>query len=127
MNLVDKLLAVDKNSAERATEKIRSKRLARLLGEDCAKITIREISGRQFNAVKERAKGGGDSDYEANLIGCTYGIVDPDLKNQQLQEHFGVHTPKDLCEKLFAAEVYSIAEKIVELSGLTDDEEMVKN
>lgn len=125
MNLVEKLLAV--NEIEKKTEKIKSKRLSRLVGDENAEITIREISGRRFNDVKSRVSGGGDAEFEANLICCLHGIVDPDLKNQQLQEHFGVHTPKDLCEKLFSAEVYTIAEKIVALSGIVDDEEAVKN
>lgn len=128
MTIIDKLLQVDANGIQRATKKIKSKRLSRMLGEEGAEITIREISGRQFNDIKAMLRrNSGDSDYEANLMGCVYGIVEPDLKNQQLMEHFGVHTPKDLCEKLFSAEVYSIGEEIVALSGLSGDEEEVKN
>lgn len=124
MNLVEKLMAV--NTIEKEQKKIKSKRLTKLVGEG-AEITIQEISGRRFNDVKKRAAGAGDAEYEANLICCLHGIVEPNLKDEQLQKHFEVHTPKDLCEKLFSAEVYTIAGEIVELSGLTDDEDEVKN
>lgn len=124
MNLVDKLLAV--GEVTKKTAKMGSKRLSGIIGEH-TEITIQEISGRRFNDVKNRITGGGDAEYEACLMCCMYGIVEPDLKSQQLQEHFGVHTPKDLCEKLFSAEVYAISDRIIDLSGLTGGEDEVKN
>ena len=52
MNLIEKLLCVDKEKAtEKATKKIRSKKLAKLVGED-AEITIRELSGKRYNALQ---------------------------------------------------------------------------
>lgn len=36
-----------------------------------------------------------------NLMCCVYGIVEPDLKNEKLMEHFGASTPKDLAAALF--------------------------
>ena len=57
-----------------------------------------------------------------------YGIVEPDLKNEKLMEHFGASTPKDLAAALFGVESGSIASEIVKLSGLGEDaEEEVKN
>lgn len=126
MNLVEKLLATD-GKIEKQQKKIKSKRIANLIGESGAEITIQEITGRQFGIAKDRLSGDGDAGFESNLMCCMYGIVDPDLKNASLQERFGVKTPKDLCEKVFGAEVYTIAGEIAELSGLTDSEEEVKN
>lgn len=51
MNLIEKLLCVDKEKAtEKATKKIKSKKLAKLVGED-AEITIRELSGKRYNTL----------------------------------------------------------------------------
>ena len=52
MNLIEKLLCVDKEKAtEKATKKIKSKKLAKLVGED-AEITIRELSGKRYNTLQ---------------------------------------------------------------------------
>lgn len=52
MNLIEKLLSVDKAKVtEKETKKIKSKKLAKLVGED-AEITIRELSGKRYNALK---------------------------------------------------------------------------
>ena len=52
MNLIDKLLCVDKAKAEeKETKKIKSKKLERLVGDD-AEITIRELSGKRYNSLQ---------------------------------------------------------------------------
>ena len=130
MNLIEKLLSVDKAKVtEKETKKIKSKKLAKLVGED-AEITIRELSGKRYNALQAMLydkKGNRDMNarYDFNLMCCVYGVVDPCLK---LMEHFGASTPKDLAAILFGMETGSIASEIVKLSGLGDDaEEEVKN
>lgn len=75
MNLIEKLLCVDKEKAtEKATKKIRSKKLAKLVGED-AEITIRELSGKRYNALQAMLfdkKGNRDANatYDFNLTRC---------------------------------------------------------
>ena len=125
MNLIDKLLCVDKAKAEeKETKKIKSKKLERLVGED-AEITIRELSGKRYNSLQAMLYDkNGNRDmtavYDFNLMCCVYGIVEPDLKNEKLMEHFGA--------ALFGVESGPIASKIVELSGLGENaEEEVKN
>lgn len=52
MNLIDKLLCVDKaKTEEKETKKIKSKKLERLVGEN-AEITIRELSGKRYNSLQ---------------------------------------------------------------------------
>lgn len=133
MDLITKLLKVDtEKAAERETKKIHSKRLSKLLGVD-TDITIRELSGRQINEINQLAyKKDGTRDagklYDLNLMYCVYGVAEPDLGDKALKEHFGASTPKELAEKLFGVESATIASAIVELSGLSDeDEETVKN
>ena len=81
MTLIEKLLCVDKEKAtEKATKKIRSKKLAKLVGED-AEITIRELSGKRYNALQAMLfdkKGNRDvnATYDFNLMCCVHGVVD---------------------------------------------------
>lgn len=133
MNLIDKLLCVDKAKIEeKETKKIKSKKLERLVGEN-VEITIRELSGKRYNSLQAMLYDkNGNRDmtavYDFNLMCCVYGIVEPDLKNEKLMEHFGASTPKDLAAALFGVESGPIASKIVELSGLGENaEEEVKN
>lgn len=133
MNLIEKLLRIDKEKAtERQKKKIYSSHLSRILGER-TEITITELSGKRLNdltaMVTDRS---GNKDYTKmqgmNLMYCVYGVVEPDLRDQRLMEHFGVKTPKDLAEILFDAEAGKIAGEIVSLSNLTNEaEEEVKN
>ena len=114
MNLIDKLLCVDKaKTEEKETKKIKSKKLERLVGEN-AEITIRELSGKRYNSLQAMLYDkNGNRDmaavYDFNLMCCVYGIVEPDLKNKELMEHFGVSTPKDLAAVLFGVESGPIA------------------
>lgn len=133
MNLVEKLIRIDKDKArEKETKKIKSRKLSKLLGES-AEITIQELSGKKYNdIIGFCVDKNGNKDWskinDMNLMFCVEGIVDPPLKDQSLIEHFGVKTPKDLAEILFDAESASIADEISNLSGFTKDaEEEVKN
>lgn len=133
MNLIDKLLCVDKaKTEEKETKKIKSKKLERLVGEN-TEITIRELSGKRYNSLQAMLydKNGNrdmEAAYDFNLMCCVYGIVEPDLKNEKLMEHFGVSTPKDLAATLFGVESGAIANEIIKLSGLGEDaEKKVKN
>ncbi len=51
-------------------------------------------------------------------------MVDPDLGDRQLQEHFGCANKKDLAIKLFGNEITSISDAIVDLSGYKSEMEM---
>ena len=132
MNLIEKLIRVDKETAEkRETKKIKSARLTKMLGEN-TEITIQEISGRKSNDIMQMmfdSKGNKKMSalYDTNLMICVNGIIEPDLKDQTLKEHFGAATPKDLAAILFDSEAASIADSIVNLSGLKTDEEEIKN
>ena len=132
MNLIEKLIRVDKETAgKRETKKIKSKRLTKMLGED-TEITIQEISGRKSDDIMQMmfdSKGNKKMSalYDTNLMICVNGIIEPNLKDQTLMEHFGAATPKDLVAILFDSEASSIADSIVDLSGLKTKEEDVKN
>lgn len=133
MNLVEKLIRIDKEKAnEKETKKIKSRKLSRLLGED-TEITIQELSGKRFNdliamCVDKNGKKDWHKINDMNLMFCVEGIIEPSMKDASLMEHFGAKTPKDLVEILFDAESASISDEISALSGFTKDaEEEVKN
>lgn len=133
MNLIEKLIRIDKEKAlEKEKNTIKSSRLSRILGED-TNITITELSGKRLNDLSAMMMDkNGNKDYskmqDVNLMYCVHGIVEPDLRDARLLEHFGAKTPKDLAAILFDAEAGKIAGEIVSLSGLSDGaEEEVKN
>ena len=133
MNLVEKMLRIDKaKPTERETKQIVSRRLSKLLGEETT-ITIRELSGKRMNQLNSDLVGkDGNRDlsrlYEVNLMYCVEGVVDPSLKDEKLMEHFGAATPKDLAALLFGAEAGKIADAIVDLAGLGEKaEKEIKN
>lgn len=139
MNLVDQLLKSDAKKADELLEGIfKSKRLARILGkEEPVDVIIREIPSRRLNdLISYQFNRKGNMDYsktfDAKLMSCIEGVVQPDLTNKELQEHFGCSTAKDLCERLFGSEVNDISDEIAKLSGVgeggdDDDEEEIKN
>lgn len=135
MNLIDKLMKADAAKAdERLTGVFKSRQLARILGEKgTVDVEIRELSQRRKNdLISTAVESNGEIDvsksYDANLKVLVAGVVNPDLKDKELQEHFGCKMAIDLAEKLFKSEVADIATEIFKLGTIeADDEEEIKN
>lgn len=138
MNLVEQLLKADvKNAKELETGVFQSHRLAKILGteEKTVPVKIREIKTRRINDIASyQFKNNGDYDmtksYDAALMMCVEGCVEPDLTDKDLQSHFGCSSAKDLAETLFRVEARDLSDAISRLSGITngqDNEETVKN
>jgi hypothetical protein len=135
MNLVDQLLKADaKKVNDLETGVYKSKKLAKVLGKgEAVEITVREIPSRRLNElVAFQLDKNGNVDfsktYDTKLMVCLEGIVEPSMRNKDLQEHFGAKTGTDLIEKLFGSEVNEISDAISALSGLTgNEEEEIKN
>lgn len=133
MNLIEKLIRIDKETLlKKETKTVKSARLSKIVGEE-ANIVIKELSGRKLNDISTMmVDKDGNKDFsrlaDINLMYCVEGVVEPNLRDRNLMEHFGVKTPKDLAEILFDAEAGKIAGEIISLSGLSDDAEKdVKN
>lgn len=133
MNLIEKLIRIDKETLlKKETKTVKSARLSKIVGEE-ANIVIKELSGRKLNDISTMmVDKDGNKDFsrlaDINLMYCVEGVVEPNLRDTNLMEHFGVKTPKDLAEILFDAEAGKIAGEIISLSGLSDDAEKdVKN
>ncbi len=130
MNLVEKLLKIDKAEFEKIeTKEIASKSLAKLFGvEEDVKVKVKAIDGDLF--VELSATGldkKGDVEigktFSTNAKIVAAGIVEPDLKDEALLKHLGVPTPAEAAKKIFKGEINKIAVAISELSGFSDDEE----
>lgn len=133
MNLIEKLIRIDKETLlKKETKTVKSARLSRIVGGE-ANVVVKELSGRKLNDISAMiVDKDGNKDFsklaDANLMYCVEGVVEPNLRDAKLMEHFGVKTPKDLAEILFDAEAGKIAGEIISLSGLSDDAEKdVKN
>lgn len=136
MNLVEGLLKADESKAkEYDTGTYMSERLGKILEKNSPiEIKIREVDVKTIKNIQQYSmKKDGSMDrnklYDSNLMLCVEGITDPDLKNEDLQKHFGAATAKDLAEILFRFEAAYIADAISNLSLMKhkDDEDDIKN
>ena len=86
MNLVEKLIAVDKKEFDKIERKaIPSKRLSKLLGEDEAEVIIQAVEGDLFGGLSATGLDeDGEVDYSrifsTNAKIVAAGVVEPDLK-----------------------------------------------
>lgn len=127
MNLVEKLLAVDKKEFDRIERKeLPSRQLSKLLGTE-AKATIQAVEGDLFGGLSASGLDDkGEVDYgrafSTNAKITAAGIVDPNLKDEALLKHLGVATPADAAKKIFKGEINKISTEIAKLSGFNDEE-----
>ena len=135
MNLVEKLVKADCSKAyELKRGTFKSKRLAQLIGEtEPIEITVREIPQRKLNelmAMQYSSKGNFQIErtFDAKLMSIVEGVVEPSMTDNDLLNHFNASSPKELAEVLFGSEVTAISDAIMELSGVSEEnEEDVKN
>lgn len=130
MNLVEKLVKADCSKAyELKRRTFKSKRLAQLIGEtEPVEITVREISQRKLNelmAMQYSTKGNFQIErtFDAKLMSIVEGVVEPSMTDKDLLNHFNASSPKELAEVLFGSEVTAISDAIMELSGVSEDNE----
>ena len=125
-----------KKADEREVGVFQSTQLARILGErKPVDVKIQELSARRKNeliamAVDDNGRADMSKAYDANLKVVIAGVIEPNLKDKDLQEHFGCKMAVDLAEKLFKSEVTDIATAIFELGTVgeeKDDEDEIKN
>ena len=137
MNLVEELMKADaKKADEREVGVFKSAQLSRILGEKGpVDVKIQELSARRKNelvamAADENGRMDVSKAYDAHLKVVIAGVIEPNLKDKDLQEHFGCKMAVDLAEKLFKSEVSDIATAIFSLGTVgdgKDDEDEIKN
>lgn len=127
MNLVEKLMAVDRQEFEKIeTKELASKALSKLLGET-AKVKIQAIDGDLFGGLSASGLDeDGEVDYgrifSTNAKIVAAGVIEPNLKDEALLKHLGAATPADAAKKIFKGEINKIASEISEVSGFKTEE-----
>lgn len=133
--IVDFLMSLDRDKlAEVPTERVRAKRLSEIAGEDVF-VTVSALPGDRYSEISTTSVRNGKLDYsrvyDMQSLMVAEAVKDPDLKNGDLQRHFGAATPRELARILFpGGEIARLADVVTELSGYSDDEglvEQVKN
>lgn len=135
MSLTDELLKADTKKINELKEGIyESKMLAQAIGkEGTVKVKIREIPTRRLVELMDGTISNSSEVhmlkmYEASKKVVLAGVVDPDLKDKDLQAHFGCNMGIDLVEVLFKGEVMDLSNAIQSLSSLAEaSEEDIKN
>ena len=133
--IIDFLMSLDRDKlAEVSTERVRAKRLSEIAGEDVF-VTVSALPGDRYAEISTTSVRNGKLDfsrvYDMQSLMVAEAVKDPDLKNAELQRHFGAATPRDLARILFpGGEIARLADVVTELSGYSGDEglvEQVKN
>ncbi|MCG8481966.1 MAG: XkdN-like protein [Clostridia bacterium] len=128
-DVLQMLLAADTEKIqERPTKQIEMKRLSALLGEPTI-FTAKALTAAEYDTIQEKAYSllskNKNKEINANLLQTMIvieGIKEPNLKDKELREKFGVPTPKELVEKLLApGEIINLFNIISELSGFGED------
>lgn len=85
-------------------------------------IKIRSLDVNKLINLTDTCK----NQYEANVKIAYYGIVEPNVRDKDLQEAYKVRTnPYKIVESIFKPiEINLIADKVCEISGLKDIEDM---
>ena len=137
MSLLDALMRMDKGAfTHEETAEMKSRNLSKVLGED-AIVKVKGLDSEQYMeltalAIDKKGNTNYGKSYDSMALIIVEGMVEPNLKDAKLQEHFGAATPKELAKMFFkGTELPEIAGKIGELSGFganaEDQEEEIKN
>ena len=97
------------------------------MGED-AKVTIQAVDGDLFGALSASGLDeSGEVDYSrvfsTNAKIVAAGVVEPNLKDENLLSYLGVATPADAAKKIFKGEINKIAAAISNLSGFENEKD----
>lgn len=127
MNTVDILMKLD---AEKLKEKPKAQleinRLSKLSGEPFI-VELEAVPARRYTdlvagVVDKNGNIDASKGYKANKMIVLAGMKEPSMKDKALLEYYGCSTPEELLETIFTGgEISAIAEKIIEISGMSGD------
>lgn len=136
MNLVEKLMKIDRGEFEKGkTKKLHSVMLSETLGEKTY-ITIQSVNPKEVldltaTGLDDEGNPIIEKTLDMNSLITAAGVVDPPLKDKKLMEHLGEATPAMAALKLFKGEVNYIAAEINKMAGFNIDrndlDEEIKN
>jgi Phage XkdN-like tail assembly chaperone protein, TAC len=131
MNVLETLLALDKNKLALPTKVVEVKRLSEVAGKPVIFVlqgltqervqSIREMATKMNPDTKES-----EMDFnEIRLATIAAGVKEPNLRDKNLLEYYGVPTPYELIKKLLLpGEIDALYEQISILTGF--DEKVVQ-
>ena len=135
MSLTQKLLQIDRGQFQKEEIlEVKAKKLSEIMGEEIM-LKFRALSGKEYTSIASTAvrdKGGVDYSkaYDVNALMICEALMEPSLKDKELQKHFGVASPKDLAFLFFPGmELTVLADKVTKFSGFLEEDEVkeVKN
>lgn len=135
MSLTQKLLQIDRGQFQKEEIlEVKAKKLSEIMGEEIM-LKFRALSGKEYTSIASTAvrdKGGVDYSkaYDVNALMICEALLEPSLKDKELQKHFGVASPKDLAFLFFPGmELTVLADKVTKFSGFLEEDEVkeVKN
>lgn len=135
MNTIDLLIGLDAKKVKSPTQEVNMKRLSELAGAPVI-FKCQALDSSTYNDIQNDAmdmndkKGTVDYDVEkSQTFTVLNGVVEPNLKDKKLLEHYNVVTPKDLLKKLLLpGEIIILFNLINNLSGFGKDAiENIKN
>jgi hypothetical protein len=128
MSLTEKLLALDAQKyKEKQTATIEIKRLSEQIGEPFL-VKVQEVGSERMQELQAMffdKKGRVDMSQTRTVSAliALEGVIDPNLKDKTLLEHYEAATPKDLVNILFKGdELTNVSSKIANISGYNTEE-----
>ena len=129
-SLAEKLMKLDRGDLTAAKRlEVRVDTLSEKLGEDVY-VTLRSLPGSEYaeyGSMTQNKKGGIDTAkaYDVQALMVAESIEGIDVKDPELQKHFGAATPKDLVKILFpGGELTKMSNYIGYLSGYLTAEDI---
>ena len=125
MNTVDILMKLDAGKLkEKPKAQLEITRLSKESGEpfvvELEAVTARRYADLIGDVMDKHGNIDAAKGYKANKLIVLAGMQDPSMKDKTLMEHFGCSTPEELLETIFrGGEISAIAEKIIEISGMS--------
>lgn len=125
---VEMLMKLDRDKVkETPTAEAPAARLSELLGEKVT-VKVKALSGDKYTELMATSRGKkGTTDiskvFRAQALVVVEGVVEPSLKDKDLQAHFGAASPVELAKILFpGGELVDVFKTIADISGFLDDE-----
>jgi len=134
-NVIETLLAIDKNKLELPKKNVKIKRLSDISQQDVV-FTLQGVSQPILENIRDAATKINPQTKEVEIDRkqiqyetLLHGIESPNLRDKNLNDHYGVLTPYDLISKLLLpGEIEALSDQIGDLSGYGENVvEEIKN